>query len=82
MLLLNRSTLSIGTQKQPAMKSLTRTQLAREMGISRTTLWRRLKSKNHELQRTLITPEEKVEIFELLGWKVEQPVKMAVDETT
>jgi predicted DNA-binding protein (UPF0251 family) len=47
-------------------KFITRDQLATELGISRITLWRRLREANFDLPRGLISPEKKRQIVALI----------------
>lgn len=49
-------------------KPCTKTQLAQEMGISLTTLQKRLKEAGIEIPRKLIPPKVKIDILNKLGW--------------
>ncbi len=54
---------------QEKQKFITRQELARMMGISRNTLYNRLKSEQIDLKPGLISPEDQKRILDLLGIK-------------
>ena len=49
------------------MKFKSRQELAKQLGISRNTLLNRLKGKNIEVKRGLLSPEEQKKILKALG---------------
>jgi predicted DNA-binding protein (UPF0251 family) len=55
-------------------KPMTHSEFAQKLGLSRTTLWRRLKLHNLQMGRDLLTPKEQQEIRQKLGY-LEEPTR-------
>jgi DNA invertase Pin-like site-specific DNA recombinase len=55
------------TALQPSGKAKTRKEIANELGVSTTTLWRKLKENNIILSSGLIYPSDQIRIYKYLG---------------
>jgi transcriptional regulator with XRE-family HTH domain len=53
-------------------KAKTRDEVASELGVSRSTLWRKLKEKDLTLPSGLIYPCHQIQLYEAFGFSVEQ----------
>lgn len=62
-------------------KSKTHGEFAAELGMSRTTLWRRLKPHGFSTKQKLLNPREQKKIKELLDYLEERPAFLRTSET-